>query len=334
MSRAPRLALVALAALLALAFALALACGSQGWPTATILQLRLARAELAVIVGAGLACTGTVLQALSNNPLADPFVIGASSGAMVGVVVAHWSGVPLTSPLLPLFSSAGAFAAITLVLRIARAGGRTPVQTLLLAGVTVSTFGTAIVLLYYNFQQSGDAHTTMLFLMGSLSESKPELIGLAAACVGLSIGAAALSARALDAFGSGETTARHLGVDVERCKLLFCLIAAALVGVVVAVAGMIGFVGLIVPHVTRALVGHSHRRLVPASALAGATFLLLADLGARTAFAPRELSIGAITALFGAPFFLLLLRRRVRLRDLGGDAPRDPASGEHRRTAP
>ncbi len=316
MIRSPSRALALLALVLLAAFAAALLIGPQGWPSESILRLRLSRAELAVIVGAGLACTGTVLQALSGNPLADPFVIGASSGAAVGVVVARWCGVELTSRWLPLFTVVGAYAAIVLVLRIARAGGRTPVQTLLLAGVTVSTLGTAIVLLYYNFQTgTGDAGRTMLFLMGNLSESKPELIGLAAGCVALGIVAAGLSARALDAFASGEATARHLGVDVERCKLGFCLLSAALVGVVVAVAGMIGFVGLIVPHAARAMVGHSHRRLIAASALAGATFLLLADLAARTVAVPRELSVGAITALCGGPFFLLLLRRRVRERD-------------------
>ncbi|MSR45814.1 MAG: iron ABC transporter permease [Planctomycetes bacterium] len=315
MIRAPGRALATLVVVMLIAFALALAVGPQGWPSEAILRLRLSRAELAIIVGSGLACTGTVLQALSGNPLADPSVIGASSGAAVGIVVARWCGIALTSPLLPLFSVLGAYAAIMLVLRIARTGGRTPVQTLLLAGVTVGTLGLAIVLLYYNFH-TGDAGRTMLFLMGSLGESKPELIALAAGCVAICIAAATLSSRALDAFCAGETSAHHLGIDVERYKIGFCLLSAALVGVIVAVAGMIGFVGLIVPHVARALVGHAHRWLIPASAIAGAAFLLLADLVARTAAEPLELSIGAITAFCGGPFFLLLLRRRVRERDV------------------
>lgn len=309
----PRLA--ATGALLAAAFALALCVGAAGWPTRELLELRLPRALLAVIVGAGLACTGTVLQALSGNPLADPFVIGASSGAAAGVVAARWCGLELTSPLVLPCSVAGAYAAIALVLRIARAGARTPVQTLLLAGVTVSTLGTAVVLLYYSLHRD-DAGKTMLYLMGELAESDLALIGLAAACVAAGFVAAQLSARALDAFAAGETTARHLGVDVERFKVGFCLLAAALVGVVVAIAGMIGFVGLIVPHVARRIVGPLHRRLVPASALAGGAFLLLADALARTVAAPRELSIGAVTALCGGPFFLVLLRRRVAERDV------------------
>src|SRR5688572_7880421 len=262
--------------------------------------LRLPRVALAILVGAGLATTGGVLQALSGNPLADPFVIGASSGAAVGVIVARWLGVPFTSPFLLLLAVGGAYGAIALVLHIARAGARTPVQTLLLAGVTVSTLGTAVVLLYYSVRPE-DATKTMLFLMGNFEESDWRLIGLAAACVAAGVAAAHLATRALDAFAMGEETARHLGVDVERTKLAFCWIAAAIVGVVVAVAGMIGFVGLIVPHVARRLVGTRHRAMLPACVLGGATFLVLADLVSRTVAAPQQLSLGAITALCGGP---------------------------------
>jgi iron complex transport system permease protein len=303
---------------LLLAFAAAAAAGLLVGPTFSLerdlLALRLPRVALACIVGAGLAATGAVLQAISGNPLADPFVLGASSGAAVGVTAARWLGLPFTSPLLILLAVAGAYAAIALVLRIARAGPRTPVQTLLLAGVTVSTLGTAVVLLYYSLEVE-DATRTMFFLMGSLEEGDWRFIALAAACVVAGLLAAQLTTRALDAFAMGEETARHLGVEVERFKLGFCLLSAALVGVVVAVAGLIGFVGLIVPHVGRRLVGNDHGRLLPACALGGATFLLFADLVARTAAAPQQLSLGAITALCGGPFFLWLLRRRVRERD-------------------
>jgi iron complex transport system permease protein len=308
-----RVALAPIALLLA--FALALCVGAAGWPDQQLLALRLPRALLALVVGAGLAATGTVLQALASNPLADPFVLGASSGATVGVVVARWCGLEFTSPRIVAFSVAGAFAAIALVLRMARTGSRTPVQSLLLAGVTINTLGTAVVLLYYSLHDE-DAGRTMLYLMGSLAESDRALLGLAGTCVAACVAAAWLAARALDAFAAGEATARHLGVDVERTKLWFCLLASALVGVVVAVAGMIGFLGLIVPHIARRLVGPLHRRLVPAAACAGGAFLLLADAVARTVAAPQELSIGAITALCGGPFFLLLLRRRVAERDV------------------
>jgi iron complex transport system permease protein len=306
--------LVALVVLLALAIAARLLIGPSFGLDARVLALRLPRVVLGCIVGAGLATTGAVLQSISGNPLADPFVIGASSGAAVGVTVARWLRIPFTSPLLLLLAVVGAFAAIVLVLRIARAGARTPVQTLLLAGVTVSTLGTAVVLLYYSLRPE-DASKTMLFLMGNLDEGNGWFVGLAGAAVAAALVAAQLGARALDAFAMGETTARHLGVDVERFKLGFCWLAAALVGVVVAVAGLIGFVGLIVPHVARRLVGVDHRRLVPACVLVGASFLLLADVVAQTVAAPQTLSIGAITALCGGPFFLHLLRRRVRERD-------------------
>ena len=312
MARRSRLA--ALLAAFAAAAAAALLLGPSFTVDREMLGLRLPRVVLACIVGAGLSTTGAVLQALSGNPLADPFVIGASSGAAVGVIVARWVGIPFTSPLLLVLAVGGAYAAIALVLRIARVGARTPVQTLLLAGVTVSTLGTAVVLLYYSVRVE-DATRTMLFLMGNLEEGDWRFIGLAGVAVAAGVVAALLTTRALDAFAMGEETAGHLGVDVERFKLAFCLLAAALVGVVVAVAGLIGFVGLVVPHIARRLVGNDHRRMLPACVLGGATFLLLADLIARTALAPRMLSLGAITALCGGPFFLFLLRRRARERD-------------------
>lgn len=317
-----RLALLLLAALGALA--LRLAWGPGGWVDPALLELRLPRLALACIVGVGLASTGAVLQSLSGNPLADPFVIGASSGAAAGVVAARCLGIGFTSPALVALAVGGAYGAIALVLRIARSGPRTSVQSLLLAGVTVSTVGTAAVLLYYSLEVS-DATKTMLFLMGNFEEGDWRLIGMAAACVAACSAAAQLCARALDAFAMGEASARHLGVDVERFKVGFCLLAAALVGVVVAVAGLIGFVGLIVPHIARRLVGTSHRRLLPACALGGCAFLALADLIAQTAAAPEVLSIGAITALCGGPFFLVLLRRRVRERDELAPAP--PGTG-------
>ncbi len=300
--------------LLALCIALELALGPGGAPSRDLLSLRLPRVALACIVGSGLACTGTVLQALSGNPLADPFVIGASSGAAVGVVVARWFGIGFTSPLLLALSIAGAYGAIALVLCIARSGSRAAVQTLLLAGVTVSTLGTAVVLLYYSLRAT-DATKTMLFLMGNLEEGDWSVITLVGACVAVALVAAQLAARGLDALATGETTARHLGVDVERFKLGFCLLAAALVGVVVAAAGLVGFVGLIVPHVARRLVGHGHRRLIPSAIVIGASFLLLADLVARMAVPAHQLPLGAITALCGGPFFLFLLRQRVGERD-------------------
>ena len=262
--------LVLLALLLCVAAAAAAWFGPTPGFDPDLLRLRLPRIALACIVGAGLSTTGAVLQALSGNPLADPFVIGASSGAAVGVVTARAFGVPFTSPLLLLLAVGGAYAAIALVLRIARAGARTPVQTLLLAGVTVSMLGTAVVLLYYSVRPE-DLTKTMLFLMGNFEEGDWRFIGLAAGCVAVCVVVAQLCARALDAFAMGEETAVHLGVDAERFKLVFCLLAAALVGVIVAVAGMIGFVGLIVPHVARRLVGSDHRRVLPACVLAGSS---------------------------------------------------------------
>jgi len=303
-----------LVALLAAAAAVGLAFGATKSWNADVFDLRLKGVVLAAVVGAGLASTGAVLQAMSGNPLADPFVLGASSGAAVGVVAAYWLGVGSGSPLVFLFAALGAFAAILAVLRIARVGRRMPVQTLLLAGITISTLGSAVVLLYFTLRP-WQATSAMLFLMGSLQESRWRFIGLTAAVVVPCVALGQVVARALNAFAMGESTARHLGVDVDRMKLAFCLLSAAMVGAIVAASGLIGFVGLIVPHMARRLVGNDHRRLLPACALGGATFLILADAVARTVAAPERLSLGAITALCGGPFFLFLLRRRSAERD-------------------
>jgi iron complex transport system permease protein len=319
----PRLFALLLVALLCAA-AIGLSSGPQmGLRDLSIVtDLRLPRVSLAAIVGAGLATTGAALQAMSGNPLADPFVIGASSGASVGVVAARWFGIGSASPLHLLFAALGAFGAITLVLRIARIGRRFPVQTLLLAGITVSTLGSAIVLLYFSLRPH-EATSAMLFLMGSLEESRWSFIALTGAVTAAGVVCGLLCSRALNAFAMGESTARHLGVDVERMKVAICVVASAMIGVVVAASGLIGFVGLIVPHIVRRMFGSDHRRLLPACTLGGATFLIVADALARTAAAPEQLPLGAITALCGGPFFLyLLLRRRGPRADAAATEPR------------
>jgi iron complex transport system permease protein len=319
----PRLYAVLAFALLCAA-AIGLGCGPQmGFGDLSIVvDIRLPHLALAAIVGAGLATTGAALQAMSANPLADPFVIGASSGASVGVVAARWLGIGADSPLHLFFAALGSFLAIMLVLRIARIGRRFPVQTLLLSGITVSTLGSAIVLLYFNLRPH-EATSAMLFLMGSLEESRWSFIALTGAVTAAGVVAGLLGSRALNAFAMGESTARHLGVDVERTKLTICVVASAMIGPIVAASGLIGFVGLIVPHIVRRMIGSDHRRLLPACTLGGATFLIVADAVARTAAAPERLALGAITALCGGPFFLyLLLRRRGPRADAAATEPR------------
>ena len=323
MKSLPRLFAVLLVALL-VAAAIGLGSGVQmGFGDFDIVaNVRLPRVALAAIVGAGLATTGAALQAVSGNPLADPFVIGASSGASVGVVAARWLGIGSASPLHLLFAALGSFGAITLVLRIARVGRRFPVQTLLLAGITVSTLGSAVVLLYFNLRPS-EATSAMLFLMGSLEESRWKFIALTGAVTVAGIASGLFCSRALNAFAMGESTARHLGVEVERMKVAICVVASAMIGAIVAASGLIGFVGLIVPHIVRQMFGSDHRRLLPACTLGGATFLIVADAVARTAAAPERLALGAITALCGGPFFLyLLLRRRGPRADAAATEPR------------
>lgn len=323
MKSLPRLLALLLVALLGAA---AIGLGSGFHPgfgdLDIVATVRLPRVVLAAIVGAGLATTGAALQAMSGNPLADPFVIGASSGASVGVVAARWLGIRSDSPLHLPFAALGSFAAIALVLRIARVGRRFPVQTLLLAGITVSTLGSAVVLLYFSLKPN-EATSAMLFLMGSLEETRWNFIALTGAVVLAGVVAGLCGSRALNALAMGESTARHLGVEVERMKFAICLVASAMIGVIVAASGLIGFVGLIVPHIVRRMSGSDHRRLLPACTLGGATFLIVADAVARTAALPQRLPLGAITALCGGPFFLyLLLRRRGARADAAATEPR------------
>ena len=275
-----------------------------------ILVLRLRRVVLGAIVGAGLATTGAVLQAMSGNPLADPFVLGASSGAAVGYIVARGLGLEASSPFVYLFSIAGAYVAILFVLWLARTGTRMPVQTLLLAGITVSTLGTACILVYYSLTDPGSAARAMNFLMGSLDEPDWRLIAIGGAVIVAAVSAALLCARPLNAFAMGEATARHLGVPVEKMKLVFCVVSAGIVGVIVALSGLIGFVGLVIPNLARLATGSDHRRLLPWCALGGGAFVIVCDVLARTVIAPRLLTVGAVTAICGGPYFLVLLKRR------------------------
>ena len=277
-----------------------------------IVRLRLARIILAVIAGAGLSVAGVIFQALLRNPLAEPYVLGVSSGAGLGAALAIVTGLgAMGTWTLPGLAFAGALATILVVYALAREpGGATPVQTLLLSGVIVSSVLGSILMFVVSISSSDKLHSVMWWLLGNLQIFDWQLLRIVSAVVGVGLGITLLFVRDLNLMTLGEEPAAHLGLHVERTKKLFFLVASLMTGATVAACGLIGFVGLIVPHTVRLAIGPDHRRLVPASALGGAAFLVLADSFARTAIAPLEIPIGVVTAFIGGPFFLFLLRRR------------------------
>lgn len=276
-------------------------------------ELRAPRALVAALVGGGLAVAGAAMQGLFRNPLADPGLVGVSSGAALGAALAialdvRAPGVP-AAIAQPALAFAGGLAATWLVYRLARVRGQTSVVGLLLAGIAVGALaGAAIGLLGY-LADDRQLRDLSLWLLGGLGGASRDVAALLLPAVALACGLLWRRARELDALLLGEAEAFHLGVDVERLRRRVVAEVALAVGVCVAFTGMIGFVGLLVPHLLRGLVGPRHRVLLPAAALGGAALLLLADAAARTVLAPAELPVGIVTALLGAPVFLGLLAR-------------------------
>ena len=267
-------------------------------------DLRLPRIVLAAVVGFALAAAGTVMQGFFRNPLADPSIIGVSSGAAVGAVATI---VFLGTMPLQVMAFLGAIGAAFLVYVIATRNGTTPVATLLLAGVAVQTFLGAVI--SYMMVQSGQSLREVVYwLMGTLQNSTWAEVEVTLPVALLAFAVLAVYSRDMNVLLLGEADAHSLGIEVERTKRILLALASIITAAAVAVAGVIGFVGLIVPHVLRLLVGPDHRILLPTSALAGASFLVAADTVARAGVA--EVPVGIITAAVGAPFFLYLLRRR------------------------
>ena len=279
-----------------------------------IRDLRLPRVLAAALVGGSLAVAGALLQGLFRNPLADPYVTGTSAGAALGAVGMIALGSDVAATVVPLAAFAGALASAVLVWQLARLGGRTTVLTVLIAGFILTSFASALVtlLLFASDRLSLRLRAVLDVLTGGVAvRSKDELV-VAAVVVAVGVAVAFVLGRRVDAFVFGEETAATLGVDPERTTLGVIGAAALLTGAAVAIAGLVGFVGLVVPHALRPIVGATHRRLVVASFLGGASVLVLADLGARSALAPAELPVGVVTGLLGAPFFLFLLVRARR----------------------
>jgi iron complex transport system permease protein len=291
------------------------AAGVSAADMVVVWTIRIPRALVAALVGAGLATAGVVMQGLFRNPLAEPGLTGASAGAILGAVasfVAGWSAKSTVT--LPLCAMAGALAALFLVYAMATRGGVTPVATLLLAGIAVSALLSAVssLLLSINLVNWQIAQEIVFWMMGGLDARTWTHVWLCAPFLLVGGVAAMWHARELDLLQQGEEIAASLGVDVEGAKRILIWTAALLAGACVAVAGAIGFVGLVVPHAIRLLLGPRNRVLLPAAALGGAVFLILCDLAARTLRPPVEIRLGIVTALVGGPVFIWLLVSRSR----------------------
>jgi iron complex transport system permease protein len=276
-------------------------------------QIRLPRAILAGMVGAALALAGLGFQAISRNPLADPAVLGVSSGASFGVLIAMLLGLagPLRNPaVVTLFAFAGALLAALCVYAIAQVDGRLPITALLLSGVIIGLFFTSCVMLFTALLASAELQGVILWLMGNLAPTEGRTLAVLGLVLAIGFGVLASHAAPLNLLALGEEQALQLGVEAERVKRVVFVAASLITGAAISAAGSIGFVGLIVPHAARLMLGPDNRRLVPAAGLLGAAFLILADLLARTVVAPTELPVGVITSFCGAPLFIYLLRRR------------------------
>ncbi len=281
-----------------------------GLATSDIVRtLRLPRAILAFLVGGSLALSGAGLQALVRNPLADPFLLGLSGGAGLGAVAAI--ALHLASPwALPLAAFGGALGAMALVYRLGLVGGAAlDPRILILAGVAVGAFAAAVTTAIVSLSDAAELRNAFLWLWGGLSGASWDTVLLLCVYAPLPVAALLGAARPLDLLALGEEPARHLGADVESLKRRVYVAASLLTAAAVAVSGVIGFVGLVVPHAMRLLWGHRHRPLLPAAFLGGGALLMVSDTVARVAVAPRELPVGIVTALVGVPVFALLLRR-------------------------
>lgn len=321
--------LAGLAILLALCLALATAYGASPISLAKLLpggqalshseraillEVRLPRVLLAAVLGGALTVAGVVFQALLRNPLADPYVLGVSGGASIGGVLALLLGLGSAGGWLgglgvPALAFTGALGALLLIESIATVGGRMTVYTVLLTGAIFNAFSAALIYFIQSLASLQELHAIVFYLMGQIPSLHLAPLGLLTLAVTLTVTALCAMGRTFNVLTLGEEGARQLGVDVERAKRLTLVLGSLLTGLAVSIAGMIGFVGLVVPHVLRLTLGPDHRLLLPAAFLAGAAFLVLADLIARLLIVPNELPVGVVTALVGGPFFLYLLRR-------------------------
>ncbi|MEV2245756.1 iron ABC transporter permease [Streptomyces sp. NPDC049970] len=279
-----------------------------------VLDVRAPRVLLGVVTGAGLAVVGTAMQALVRNPLAEPYLLGVSSGASLGAVTVIVFGVTLFGPVsLPVAAFAGALGALLLVYATARTGGRITSVRLVLSGVAVAAVLTAVLdLLLLTSDRGNETRAILAWTLGGLGGVDWATLRLPGAALLLGIGVLSVQARNLNLLLAGEEAATTMGLDVGRFRSRMFVLLSLVTGVLVAAAGPIGFVGLMLPHIVRLFVGGDHRRVLPTAALGGAVFLVWADIAARVVAAPMEIPVGVLTALCGGPFFLWLMRRDAR----------------------
>ncbi|MHB0996722.1 MAG: FecCD family ABC transporter permease [Elusimicrobiales bacterium] len=302
-----------IAAALAAACLFSLAAGPAGLSPEIIWNLRLPRTLAALAVGAGLGLAGALFQGVLKNPLSDPYILGTSAGATAAAVFCFLAGIERTSPLFFLAVFVGAFGATFLSYWLARLAGRLSDAALVLAGVAVSAFLTALVMLTLTAARER-SFSLIYFVLGGLYQAEPGVLAVSALIVAVCAALAMARWRALDAMALGAENAYHLGLSPERERILFFSLACAATSAAVALGGTIGFVGLMTPHIVRLLTGPSARALVPAAALGGAALLTAADAAGRTLFSPAEVPAGVVMALAGAPFFMWLLWRSARGR--------------------
>ena len=278
-------------------------------------RFRLPRIFLAALVGAALASSGVVFQALLRNPLADPYILGISSGAGLGVMIAVVCGLNWTvwgrSPIAAC-AFAGASATVWLVWFIGRLTGKFHVTGLLLAGVVVNAFFSAVIMFLTSIAKADEVYATIFWLMGNMTEADFFTLWVAAGCVGGGMVALFFVSPQLNALSLGADDARSMGVNITRIRTVAFAVAAVITAIAVSLSGLIGFVGLVIPHAVRLVFGPDHRQLLPLSGIVGAMFLVVADTVARVIVAPAQLPVGVVTAIVGGPFFLILLVKYSR----------------------
>jgi len=278
-------------------------------------RVRLPRIMLACLVGAALACSGVVFQGILRNPLADPYILGISSGAGLGAIIAVVSGFGWTfwgrSPIA-IFAFVGALGTVWLVWSIGRLTGKSHVTGLLLAGVVVNAFFSSVIMFLTSVAKSDQVFSTIFWLMGNMTEEDFAVLWVGAGCVLAGILALFYISPQLNAISFGDEDARTMGISTGRIQTAAFAIAAAITAIAVSLSGLIGFVGLIVPHGIRLVFGPDHRQLLPLSAITGSIFLIIADAIARIIVAPAQLPVGVITAIVGGPFFLVMLVKYAR----------------------
>jgi iron complex transport system permease protein len=280
-----------------------------------ILRVRLPRVLIAVLAGAALAAAGAVFQGILRNPLADPYILGISGGAALGFILASAAGPGGAAAALPLRGAAafaGSIATVGILVLLSRANGRVGTDPMILNGVVLNTVYLSFILLVQTIVGTSRLHGVMLWMVGNVPVEPYGVVGGLAAIVAIGVAGLTLLGRDLNLIAAGEEVARGLGVEVERTRIVAILLASLITAAVVSVAGLIGFAGLIVPHAARLLFGPDHRLLIPAGAITGGLFLLVADTAARVVIAPTELPVGVLTAICGGPFFIWIYRAKRR----------------------